>query len=453
MKVLLLTAPHGRPELPLYPLGLACVAAALQGKHEVRVVDLNVSRDPDAELERELSDFAPEIVGVSLRNVDTASSYDKYFYFPFFVDLVERIRRRLPHVRIVVGGTGFSIFAELIMRRVPQIDFGVMLEGEETMPELLEHLDQPSGVRGIFHRVGDGVEFTGPRPFAALERLPPPRRDLLDPAPYRSFAEQMGVQTKRGCIFRCIYCTYPHLDGQTIRLLPPDQVADDVAALLAQGVDRFFFCDSVFNYPQDHALAVCAELSRRRLPVRWKAIFNEQFMTRELLDAALEAGCEEFIFGSDGSTGDTLARLRKNFNAAQAQAVYRMVKENPRAHYKCTFMFNGPGETVGSALTTLRLAASLWSPGRFRFHVGNIRIYPHTGMEQLARDERIIAPGDDLLEPRYYDPFPLAVVSFLMNAGGKGLYTLLKLLRVLRSAAGKPGSRTGVDQPRSSNRD
>ncbi len=434
MKVLLLTAPNGRPELPLYPLGLACVAAALEGKHEVRLADLNTSRDPGDALERELEAFAPEVVGVSLRNVDTASSYDKYFYFPAFVAMADRIRRLLPRVRIVVGGTGFSIFPETIMRRVPQIDFGVLLEGEETMPELLDHLDHPEQVLGIYHRADGRIAFTGDRPCAALDRLPPPRRDLLDPAPYRSFAEQMGVQTKRGCIFRCLYCTYPHLDGRTVRLRPATAVGDEVESLLARGVERFFFCDSVFNYPPEHALAVCAELARRRLPVLWKAIFNEQFMTPELLDAAMDAGCEEFIFGSDGSTGVTLRRLRKNFDAARAAAVYRMVKENPKARYKCTFMFNGPGETAGSALATLRLVASLWSPGRFRFHIGNIRIYPHTGMERLALDEGAIHAGDDLLQPRYYDPFPLSVVSFLMNACGKGLYTLLKLLRVLRSA-------------------
>ena len=111
MKLLLVQPYLGRPEPPVFPLGLACLAAHLQG-HELRAVDLNITPSPAAALRQALAEARPEAVLLSLRNVDTTWYGDPFYYFPRFQEQVRQIRAWAPHSRIIVGGSGFSIFAQ-----------------------------------------------------------------------------------------------------------------------------------------------------------------------------------------------------------------------------------------------------------------------------------------------------------------------------------------------------
>ena len=105
-----------------------------------------------------------------------------------------------------------------------------------------------------------------------LSELSPPAHDLCNYAAYVRRGGFVGVQTKRGCPFQCIYCVYPQLEGRRYRLRSPEAVVEEIENVAVRSkVRHFFFVDSVFNDPREHALAICRELGRRRLPVRWSA--------------------------------------------------------------------------------------------------------------------------------------------------------------------------------------
>ena len=69
-----------------------------------------------------------------------------------------------------------------------------------------------------------------------------------------------NIQTKRGCSFKCIYCTYPVIEGKKVRLRNPTLVCDEIEVMLEQGIDNIFFVDNTFNYPVDHAMKICLEI-------------------------------------------------------------------------------------------------------------------------------------------------------------------------------------------------
>jgi anaerobic magnesium-protoporphyrin IX monomethyl ester cyclase len=225
MRVLLIQAPLGRNEKAVYPLGLSYIAGSIADKHEFTVLDANLhSRD---EIEARLINFKPDLIGIGLRNIDTTQSGDPYFYFQNFPPFIKWIKCLSNNSLIVVGGSGFSMFPYEVMMACPEIDLGVNLEGEKTFPVLLDNLNKPEIVPNVFYRNNNKIIYSGfsELPDFALIGAPP---RIIDPTRYQDALYQLGVQTKRGCTHRCLYCNYPALNGHRMRLRHPIDVVDEL---------------------------------------------------------------------------------------------------------------------------------------------------------------------------------------------------------------------------------
>ena len=106
MKVLLVQSYLGGNEPLVYPLGIACLAAGLRD-HEVILFDTNTSTRPFDELGDIIASSKPDIVGISLRNIDSTSKRTVVFYYQYLKRTVDTIRSR-SDAKIIVGGSGFS---------------------------------------------------------------------------------------------------------------------------------------------------------------------------------------------------------------------------------------------------------------------------------------------------------------------------------------------------------
>ncbi len=115
MRVLLTTSYLGRREMPVFPLGLGYLASCLEG-HQVMCLDLNVVKDPWSELANAIADFRPQVIGISLRNIDTALCHSIFSYWLPFVKLVKWVRSHKEDIRLIVGGSGFPLFPVEIMQ-------------------------------------------------------------------------------------------------------------------------------------------------------------------------------------------------------------------------------------------------------------------------------------------------------------------------------------------------
>jgi hypothetical protein len=63
-------------------------------------------------------------------------------------------------------------------------------------------------------------------------------------------------------------------------------------------------------------------------------------------------------------------------------------------------LLGGPGETKESVIESFEFVDSL-PLNVVKLSIG-VRIYPHTALAKTAVDEGVIAPDDDLLQPRFY---------------------------------------------------
>ncbi|HEV2435653.1 MAG TPA: radical SAM protein [Verrucomicrobiae bacterium] len=404
MKVLLVATNRERSPYPVAPLGALCVAAAAQAAgHEVTFLDLGTEWSPQKALRKALATDNFQAVAFGIRNLDNCWSFAPRLYFDEVRELAEMVRQHFAGP-LILGGTGFSVSPQGWMRRLMP-DCGVIGEGERAFPEVLARLEAGrslEGIEGVVTRGGnDGLNAMPARAIEPLAQLPMPAHELCRYQRYLRRGGFVGVQTKRGCPFKCAYCIYPQLEGRRYRLRPPEAVVDEVAAVASRGKSRhFFFVDSVFNDPRRHALAICRELARRRLPVQWSAFCNPTGFDAELAHAMKAGGCNGVEFGLDVASDKMLLALNKPFGQEETRTALQAAHDAglPMAIY---LLFGGPGETWADVEDTQNFLNSCARANAVFATVG-IRVYEGTSMADVAVREGQVKPDQDLFEPAYY---------------------------------------------------
>ncbi len=412
LSVTLLNANEMRP--PVAPLALDYLAQALEcAGCQVRLLDLTWEPQPEAALAAHFRSEPPTLVALTQRNSDDCYLAGAYSCVPPARALVDILRRHTD-APLVLGGCGYSIFPRALLTALGA-DYGVVGEGEETLPRLaqaLHHRQDPRHLPGLVYRDGDVVRLNPPFPLE-LATLPPQRRAWLDNARYWREGGQGGFETKRGCAAGCLYCGDPVAKGRRVRLRPPRAVAEEVSSLAAQGVVHLHTCDAEFNLPRDHALAVCAALCERHLDhhVQWWAYCAPEAFDRELAAAMRRAGCVGVDFGADHGDDAQLARLGRAHRAEDLARTAQACQAEGLV-FMFDLLLGAPGETREGVARTIALMQRL-QPSRVGLSLG-VRLYPGTPLAERLRTRPLQAqPGligavennPDLLYPVFYlDP-------------------------------------------------
>jgi radical SAM superfamily enzyme YgiQ (UPF0313 family) len=394
LKILLISTNTMMDPYPTYPIGLDYVAHAIGPRHQVRIVDMNDVADDNAFAEI-LVQEQPDLIGLSLRNIDTTDSTYVKSFSESIGDLIRLIRSHT-QAKVVLGGSGFTILPKEWMRCL-DADFGIIGEGER-LPLLLDALENNDGLDGLPGIVGKGDPVIFPEPWRGA--FP---RGSFPNHPYTSFYLKRGgmlnLQTKRGCPFRCIYCTYPHIEGKTFRFVPPEEVAQTARMLQDAGARYLYITDSTFNGDYDHSLAVALAFKKAGVSIPWGAFFTPTKPPADYYRLLAEAGLRHVEFGTESLSDPMLSVYRKPFCLEDVRLAHRLAAEAGLyvAHY---LMLGGPGECESTLRETLSKTADLGKAVYFVF--SGIRIYPHTRLYDLALQEGQIFPSTDLLKPTFY---------------------------------------------------
>lgn len=394
MRILLISLNRETEPFTAAPLGMALVGASLAADgHDVRTLDLLLKSEPEKAVSDAIREFRPELVGLSLRNIESSTE----FLMPSYKKTVSAIRAATS-APIAVGGPGFSVMPRQALGYLG-IEYGVKGEGELAARELARALEEgldPSDIPGVCTYRGGEFSLSPPKAVADLDGLPACSWAGFDAAGY----DMVGVQSKRGCSFSCAYCTYPALEGRRMRLRSPDAVAREIDGLVKlHGVSAFYFVDNVFNNPRSHALDICSALVSRRVETHWGCLASPIGLDGGLLDAMKNAGCESVEIGADSLSDRALAGLGKPFKAARVADAIRASKAAGMAHM-VFLILGGPGEDEGTLRETFDALDRL-NPDKV-FAVAGVRIYPETPVHRLALETGLVAKDDGLLEPRFY---------------------------------------------------
>lgn len=406
MRVLLLSPNRLRFPYPVYPLGLDYVANALSATHEVRILDLCPLSDDEVgqTVTGTIRGFAPDAIGISVRNIDNTDATNLREFVGDLATLVRAIRLE-SLAPIVLGGAGFTLYPQEVLAACGA-DYGLIGEGERA-PALFDALavgTDPSALPGVVCRGGAAPAIV-PIPVNSIghRTMPPPNPALEF---YLSSCGIMNLQTQRGCVFRCVYCTYPTIEGQCVRPRPAEEVAREAVELQAAGARYLFLTDSVFNASPAHCLAVASAFRRAGLSIPWGAYFAPLSPPDGFYERMAEGGCAHVEFGTETLAEPMLRRIRKAFRRDDVFLAHRAARA-AGLHVAHFLILGGPDETESTLEETFTAADRLRDAVLFFFC--GMRIFRGTELARMAMESGQVKAGATLLEPVFYQPPRLAL--------------------------------------------
>ncbi|UCD79706.1 MAG: radical SAM protein [Desulfobacterales bacterium] len=399
MRVLLISANREDINMPTLPMGLGCVAAAVQrAGHAVEFLDLLTADDFQPVLRKKIAAFDPKVIGVSVRNIDDQVMESTHFMLDQAREVIE-FCRQLSQAPIVLGGAGYSIFPQSALEYLGA-DMGIQGEGEIAFPVLLSHIEEKrdlSNVPGLF-LPGRGQQAK--RRFVKnLDTLALPEPSLMTSADRPNQPYWLPFQTRRGCPLNCSYCSTSSIEGHLIRKRSPEAAVQELAGWVNAGFSQIFFVDNTFNLPQSYAIELCRQLTESGLKLRWRCIVYPGRVSRPLVDVMARAGCTEVSLGFESGHHMILRDMNKRFDPNDIRRASDMFAD-AGIRRMGFLLLGGPGETRETVAQSFDFVESL-ALDALKITVG-IRIYPYTKLAGIAVEEGRLAADDNLLLPRFY---------------------------------------------------
>ncbi len=379
------------------PIGLAYLAASVdEERHTLRVLDLMFADDAVSQVADAVSEFEPDLIGLSIRNLDNQSSLNPVWNLPAVRDIIDRIRQ-ISAAKTLVGGPAFSILPSECLDYVGA-DLGIAGDAAEAFATLVERIDNGANYRdipGIVYRddANDGQIVVSEGRFTSNFHRSP-RLDLLDMRAYNGSGFGVGVVTKLAQSY------YPtpgaNYSGDDWRIRDPNEVVDEIRALDDDfGINKVFFIDSGFNIPAEHAKATCRAIIDAGARVRWNSYVRpSEDADAELMSLMKQSGCSLALMAEGGRGGegldDRLAGLERMADLCR----------DADLPFTMNVTFGEPGETKASVerkLDFLKRVKSVFAVLR----VGT-RVLPNTAVAQTALAEGQIASESELMRPTFY---------------------------------------------------
>ncbi len=266
------------------PLGLLTVAAMLPESWEMKLVDMNVTKLHDDDVEW------ADMTFISAMSIQERSARE----------VITKCRQA--GVRTVAGGPLFTADWE----QFDDVDHLVLNEAELTLPRFLEDL-----------REGRAARVYTEKTFTDMARTPIPLWSVADLKKYAS----MNIQYSRGCPYDCEFCDITVLCGRKVRTKSSGQIVGELEALYSRGWrgDVFFVDDNFIGnarkLKQDVLPALAHWMDMRGHPFGFITEASVNLADdAELMTKMVRAGFQTVFVGIETPNEDSLAECGKHHN-------------------------------------------------------------------------------------------------------------------------------------------
>ncbi|MEC0228108.1 B12-binding domain-containing radical SAM protein [Paenibacillus alba] len=287
-------------------LALRYLKAFCEKDFDVEITEYTI-KDPVMNVVSDIYQKAPDVLGFScyIWNIEET------------ITIIKMIKKIRPDLLIMLGGPEVSYDTEYWMNRIPEVDFIVMGEGEETFHQLLTEISTTRKyhfVYGLAYRKGEEVILMPGRPKLKLDDIPSPHRFAED---VPSLANRVVYfETSRGCPFSCQFCLSSIEVG--VRYFDMERTKSDLLYLIDSGAKLIKFVDRTFNIKRDYAMEIFEFLIANHRGTVFQFEITADIMRPEVLDYLAEnapPGTFRFEIGvqSTNDTTNDLVQRRQNF--------------------------------------------------------------------------------------------------------------------------------------------
>lgn len=333
------------------PLGLAYLAAALEREgHRVQILDAFALGLDWTEFEGEVKKAKADLIGMGGLT-------------PTIDGTLRAIQICRPYTRtIVMGGPHLSVHKQDFLRICPDLDFGIVGEGEVNFPALVKRLEEgkdPGDVPGFVGKDG----FNPPSgTIEDLDALPFPARHLLPGRAYR-YALWPGKKvttmiTSRGCPYQCIFCDKSIFGGKWRSRSAQNVLAELEQIVKGLGIQSIIIYDDLFTLKKERVQEICQGILERGLKFNWKCEGRVDRVDKEALSWMKKAGCSLIAYGVESGNQIGLDYLRKGITLDQIRRAFALTRQagiKPMAY----FILGIPVETFSQGLQTVEFAREL----------------------------------------------------------------------------------------------
>jgi len=364
------------------PLSLAYIAATLEEKYPVSIVDAPALgwknlRQSDGYYHlglkyegiiKHVKRFAPDVIGITVHfsaNLQSA------------LEVASTIKNVDKDIITVLGGPHPSVRPTECLQN-PNVDFVVIGEGEHTMLELVQTLEQEKNelknVRGIGFKKDGKIILTSSRAMIKdLDSLPFPARHLLPMNEYRNLANTKftfdGITkswatmiTSRGCPYRCVFCSIHIVMGRRWRPRSAVNVVDEIEQLVDTfHIKQIDFEDDNMTLDRKRMTRICDLIEKRGLDIQWvtRNGVRADTLDEELLRKMKKSGCKTLWISPESGVQHVVDKIiKKRLDLKKVEEVVILSKKLG-INIGCFFVMGLIGETKEDIRATIDFARKL----------------------------------------------------------------------------------------------
>ena len=313
MKDITLVNPVFPSNTKIPPYGLLYLAAALEKQgYSVDVRDYQVHECPDS---WETVNFLEFLKGSA--DIIGATTYS--FNLPFLVKAFTELKERDPGKKIVLGGIGAAGVHTDLVETFSCIDVVVRGEGEITVPQLLNALENNNPLEeipGLTYR-DKGVITVTPdqKRILNLDELPHPAFDKID------FSQYLvpNIMYSRGCPFQCTFCDIaPYWDRKNTKK-SLSLFLEEIKILVEEyNQKRIAIVDDTFVLSKKRVKDFCQAVRKESMDFEWGCYGRVDLVDTEMIEDMISAGCKKIYYGVESGNNDVLRTMKKGFTIEQA---------------------------------------------------------------------------------------------------------------------------------------
>ncbi|PZO16771.1 MAG: radical SAM protein [Leptolyngbya foveolarum] len=458
---------------PIFPIGVVYLADhvhKLFPQVEQRIFDMGTVPPLDftAALDRQIDDFAPDIIVFSWRDIQIYAPVGgrggnplqnafEFAYAPnplvklrgavggarmtatYLAELrrneklvrrgLKRAKRYRPAAKVVVGGGAVSVFYEQMQQILPEGTIVSVGEGETLLEKLLRGEDfsaercyvvgeQPRD--RLIHEWPTPIEKTA-CDYDYIQAMWPEFEYYLQSQDF-----YIGVQTKRGCPHNCCYCVYTVVEGKQVRINPADEVVKEMRQLYDRGIRKFWFTDAQFIPAKryiDDAIELLEKIQDSGMTdINWAAYIRADNLTPRLCELMVATGMNYFEIGITSGSQELVRKMRMGYNLKTVlQNCRDLVAAGFDDYVSVNYSFNvidERDETIAQTVAYHRELEKIFGADKVEPAIFFIGLQPHTHLEEYAFENNILKKG--------YNPLaiylPWVALKLLWNPGKLGAF-------------------------------
>ncbi len=373
------------------PLSLTTVAAAVIGKVddiEVELLDMNFethkyfSENDESDLSsydfmknkviEKIDEFQPDLVGISVLFSPAHNNA---------IAVANIVKEKNSKIQVVCGGVHTTFVYKRMLEECRNIDFVFLYEAENTFPLFLEYLKGKvkfEDLKGLawFDKNTNKTKLAPPAPLIEnLDKLPIPTWDLVPLKKYSDYGRVGSVhmfgdirkptymmQTVRGCVAQCTFCSVRSFYGKGVRSYSPKRVLEEIDYLYNDlGITQLDIMDDDFTYDRERTLEICNGLIKRNYNLLWNLSNGIRLGTLndEIMDALVKAKCRNIAIGVESGNDSTLALVRKPVSVKMLYKKAELFRKHPELYVKANYMVGFPFENDEQMMNTFKLAEDM----------------------------------------------------------------------------------------------